>query len=184
MALTQVQTGMIADSAVTDAKIAAMAASKLSGRLPAANSVAGSIIKSTNYTNNTRTSLGMAGSTTTVLSFWSLSFTKLNSASVLFMNGYLHGRGGSNGEAVYWWRINGGTWYVCGAHNYISTYSCGEPLTGYLNTSSLAAGTYTVEIGYSSGTGRPFNVWNPNSSDHAELTLASQSTLNIYEVLP
>lgn len=61
MALTQIATGMIADSAVTDAKIAAMAASKLSGQVPAANATSGSIVQvvtgstNVNVTNSTTT---------------------------------------------------------------------------------------------------------------------------------
>ena len=45
MALTQIQTGMLADLAVTDAKIAAMAASKLSGQVPKVNAPSGSVIQ-------------------------------------------------------------------------------------------------------------------------------------------
>lgn len=45
MSLTQIQTGMIADLAVTDAKIAAIAASKVSGQLADANMAPGSVIQ-------------------------------------------------------------------------------------------------------------------------------------------
>lgn len=53
MALTQIQTGMLADLAVTDAKIAAMAASKLSGQLPKASAITGQIIQMVEATRNT-----------------------------------------------------------------------------------------------------------------------------------
>lgn len=45
MALTQIETGMIKDAAVTDAKIAAVAASKVTGQLADANMSPGSIIQ-------------------------------------------------------------------------------------------------------------------------------------------
>lgn len=45
MALTQIETGMLKDLAVTDAKIAAVAASKVSGQLADANMAPGSVIQ-------------------------------------------------------------------------------------------------------------------------------------------
>jgi hypothetical protein len=143
--------------------------------------------------STTRVNMSNTPNKTTVLAFWSFTFDKQNADSDLYMNGFLSGREGSNGYAIYWWRV--GTtgdsytsWQRCGAHNYIGGYGMGEPLAGRIDTSTYptanATGTRKVQIGFSSSSGRPFNIWNPNSIDHDEYYLGSGSIVNIFEVLP
>jgi len=143
--------------------------------------------------NNTRTVLSNVSSVTARLAFWSFTFDKVNADSDLYMSGTLAGKEGSNGMATYWWRV--GTtgdsytdWQKCGNHTYISTYGVGETLIGHIDTSNYATanatGTRKVQIAYSGNDGRPFNIWNPNVSDHQELYYGSDSRINIYEILP
>lgn len=174
MALTQ----------IIDAMIAGMSASKLSGRLPAANSIAGGVVKVTQAVNSTRASMAATGGASNILSFWSFTYAKAIAGSNLHVNGFLPGWGGNNGGAIYWWRINSGSWQRCGGHNYITSYGNCDTISGFIDASALAAGSYTIELGYSSSTGFPMNIVNPNATDHVELTYGSQSLLNIFEVLP
>jgi hypothetical protein len=152
------------------------------GTVPTARLPAGSVIKMTNFVNSTRTALGVAPSTAQVI-LWSNSYVKALTSSSLYMNGNIATKAGSSGGAAYWWRINSGTWYRCGANIYVDVQGGCDPLVGYIDTSVLAAGTYTIDIAWSANNGgKPFTIWNPNVTDGTPWTLGTASNLNIMEV--
>ena len=84
MALTQVQTGMIADAAVTDAKVSAVGAGKLTGTrtLPTGVVPAGTVLQVVNVTSNTQVS-----TTSSSLSYsgFSATITPLYATSKILM---------------------------------------------------------------------------------------------------
>jgi len=83
MALTQIQTGMLADLAVTDAKIAGVAASKVSGQLADANMSAGSIIQVIQtYNRSGHTATSSSSYVTTGLA---TSITPLNTSNKILV---------------------------------------------------------------------------------------------------
>jgi hypothetical protein len=75
-----VGTANIADSAVTDAKIAAMAAAKLTGRVPAANVNLGGVLQVV-----TSTPLAVDVTTTTNTQLWAKTVTPKSSSSVFYV---------------------------------------------------------------------------------------------------
>lgn len=137
------------------------------------------------FTNESRTSLGSAPSADSRVILWSFNMARSNASADIYMHGFTAGWQGSNGAATYWWRINSGTWYRCGSHNYIGSYGAGEPLAGFFPASAYnTTGSPQIDFAYVSNTGRPFNVWNPTAADHVEYYWGAGTHMNIYEVLP
>ena len=140
------------------------------------------------FTTTTRTTFSDSNQSYRV--FWGVSINKQNSNSDLHLHGHLAGRQGANGLAVYWWRVgksgSWSSWYRCGNHTYINSYGVGQPLLGKIaqsqEPSRLTSGTVDVQIAYHTNA-KPFNIWNPNGSDHSELNSGTESRLKFYEIL-
>lgn len=143
-----------------------------------------SVIRVSNFTNTTRTIPGGSPSNSSYNILWSVTVTKTTQNSNFIVQGNLPFDGAQAGRGVFFCRINGGTWYTCG-NNIYNSFGANCSLVAYLTASSLAAGSYVVDIAWSCSSGsRPFGVWNPNSSDQPnELFYPTQSNLNLYEVV-
>jgi hypothetical protein len=142
------------------------------------------IIKITSFASNTRTVLSSSASASTINTLWTVSVTKIDSTSNFIAYGVLQGYTPYNGGATWFFRINGGSWISGGVHSYnTAAYGTVDSLQCYIPASSLAAGTYNIDIGWASNVGRPFNTWNPNSTDSStELYYPSYSQLTINEI--
>ena len=142
-------------------------------------------LKTTSFSNNTRTSISTSGNQATINVLWTVSVTKINSSSNFNAKGVLQAWSGSNGGGTYFFRINGGSWLSGGCHTYIFNYGAAIPLQCYIPASSLGAGTYNIDVGWANSTGgRPWAIWNPNSTDDSgQFYYPSYSQLVIDEVL-
>jgi hypothetical protein len=141
-------------------------------------------IKSTSFSNGTRTALSNSASASTINSLWSVSVTKINSTSNFNVRGLIQGWSAYNGGATWFVRINGGAWQSGGVHQYNSAVYCNiAAVQSYISASSISAGTVTIEVGWASASGKPFTVWNPNSTDSAtEMYYQSYSQLVVDEI--
>lgn len=83
MALTQIETGMLKDLAVTDAKIAAVAASKVSGQLADGNMAPGSILQVVQTVSNSQT--GYTGTSFQTVSSLSTAITPISTSSKILV---------------------------------------------------------------------------------------------------
>ena len=141
------------------------------------------LIKTSSFTNNTRTSLSGSASNATYNTLWTVSVTKIDSTSNFNVTGFLQGWQSSNGGGTYFLRVNGGTWVTGGVASY-NSYGVPIPIGGYLTASSIPAGTVTIDVAWAnSGGGKPFNVWNPNSTDDSgQYYYPSYSQLIVNEI--
>lgn len=149
MALTQIETGMLKDLAVTDAKISALAASKLSGQVPKANAPSGSILQVVTVQSTTQVSVSAGGPQSIGLS---ASITVLANSKVLVLT------------VVPWFESGSGTWSNAGTSNLFlngtqiaftehtgTTNAVAAAWTNPLNftTGALTAGSHTFEVKHS-----------------------------------
>ena len=143
------------------------------------------LIKTSSFTNGTRTSYPSSASNSTINTLWTVSVTKINNTSNFNVKGLLQHYTANNGGGTWFVRINGGSWITGGTHMYVSGASYGmyDAIQAYIPASSINAGTVTIDVGWSSGTGKPANIWNPNSTDSAaEMYYQSYSQLVVDEI--
>ena len=154
------------------------------GAVTVTNTASAVLLKTSNYQNSTRTSLSNSASNTAYNILWTVSVTKVSNTSNFNITGFLQGWQSSNGGGTYFFRINNGTWTSGGAASY-NSYGVPIPLQTYLTASSLNAGTYNIDFAWAnSGGGRPFNIWNPNSSDDSgQFYYPSVSQLIVNEIV-
>ena len=168
-----ISTAKIASSAVTDAKIAGMAASKLTGAMPALDGSAltgidsGKTLGITKFSNNTRTSLSGAD----IYDYFTGNVTQVKANSKFLVHvhliGYSHSAGTMNFDLIYdGTTYQGGSTYVYTAQVYPTVISGLYYIDGSSTTGSKAI-TFRQDL--RSSTGKPFNVWNPNHNDDARL---------------
>ena len=168
-----VTTNKIANSAVTDAKIAGMAASKLTGAMPALDGSAltgidsGKTLGITKFSNNTRTSLSGAD----IYDYFTGNVTQVKANSKFLVHvhliGYSHSAGTMNFDLIYdGTTYQGGSTYVYTAQVYPTVISGLYYIDGSSTTGSKAI---TFRQNLRSSTGKPFDVWNPNHTDDARL---------------
>ncbi|CAB4126641.1 hypothetical protein UFOVP77_9 [uncultured Caudovirales phage] len=198
MALTQVQTGMVADSAittakiadanvttakildanVTDAKIAAMAASKLTGTVAIANG-GSRLVKVHTYENNTRQVTSASANYT----YFSWTITKVSSTSTLFIHAFMPGQGNDNSGDYIGIGIDGTMSYTGVQNEDIGTSSGNFTVFTQIRTGiSSGSRSMTIQAIPVDGTSnRTVNIVNPNSSDDARNRQMGTSVI-IYEI--
>ena len=173
-----VTAGKIATNAVTDAKIAGMAASKLTGALPAldgsALTGAGKTLGITKFSNNTRTSLSQVDT----YDFFDTNVTQVKASSKFLVHvhliGFADSAGTMNFDLIYdGTTYQGGATYVYTAQDYPHIISGIYYIDG---ASSTGAKNFKFRQNMRSATGKPFNIWNPNHTDDARM---EQVTSNI-----
>jgi len=142
------------------------------------------LIKSTSYTNSTRTSVATTADSADRNIQWTVSVVKSSSTSKLLVFGFLPYFSSNNGAGTWHIRINSGTYQFAGFGSYNPSQMATVTINSYLDTSSLAAGTYNIDIAWSTATsGKPYNIWNPNSTDNAnELFYQTASQLTVMEM--
>jgi len=173
-----VTAGKIATNAVTDAKIAGMAASKLTGALPAldgsALTGAGKTLGITKFSNNTRTSLSQVDT----YDFFDTNVTQVKASSKFLVHvhliGFADSAGTMNFDLIYdGTTYQGGSTYAYTAQDYPHIISGIYYIDG---ASSTGAKNFKFRQNMRSATGKPFNIWNPNHTDDARM---EQVTSNI-----
>jgi len=170
----------IDNGAVTDAKIATMAATKLTGTIDKARMFTGAVLKHTVYTNNTRYSLS-ASATNTIYNF---TYTKEGGTDVKLV---------ISGNMPCWSNYNGGAYMfidIGGTKKYDGIVDTGGSTNDTLGVifnqewTGLAAGNHTIGIGWNTNDGTanyPFERVHPNSSDDAR-NRQQASVWNLWEV--
>ena len=157
--------------------------------LPVASATAvyptGTVIKTTFDISTERVALSGGGGNGVVQALWNdIAVTKLLSSTDLICHVAMAARAGSNGYSTWYMRAGSNSWVgVGGIHNYIGTNAISFPLIGKIPAADTSAGNNLIDIGWSTGTGKPFTVWNPDSSDHAEFTGGSNSAITIQEIM-
>lgn len=139
MALTQIQQGMlvdgiltadtagrlkVADGFVNDAKISAMAASKLTGRVPSANATSGSVInvQLNQDTNNYQTNPG--GYNWTTIPNYGGTYTMQNSSNKLIVSCHAHVVSQSNQGCIrFQYSLNSGSTWTTFPGIYATVYT-------------------------------------------------------------
>ena len=147
---------------------------------------AGHVIKTTFDISTERVELSNGGGNGVVQVLWNdIAVTKLLSSTDLICHVAMSARNGSNGYSTWWIRAGSNSWVgVGGIHNYVQTNAISFPLIGKIPASDTSAGSNTIDIGWSTGTGKPFFVWNPDAAnDHAEFTGGSNSSITIQEIM-
>ena len=163
-----VSTTMLADSGITATKMG----------------YTGAIIATTIVRTNTRSSVtAVAGSTT----LFSGSFTKLRASSQLIATCTVFGCGSYSGVCGTAMNIDGTNWDYGSAYQYDNQWQPQQitPITGTARWSGISAGSHTVGFGWNAidgSTNRPFNVFNPNSSDDSR-SGQMVSSIFLYEVV-
>ncbi len=180
-----VATANINASAVTNAKIANSTidlTSKVTGILPAANGgtggtsyVSGKTLAVTKFSSSTRTSL----TSQNTYDFFDTNVTQVKANSKFLVQVHLIGwrdqSGIMNIDLIY-----DGTTHSGSAVHVYTAQDYGHTLTGlyYIDgASSTGAKNFKFRYNFASSTGRPFEVWNPTSSDDARLGSTTTSTI-------
>jgi hypothetical protein len=133
-----ISTTEIDDGAVTNAKIAAMAASKLTGQVPSANAPSGSVSQVVQHKTTARSTLSVAGSSvisaTSGAQYTTFAFTPTfsNSKLLLLSSVFFIGERANVADALYASAIHSGTTIIGSVLNY----------SGYQNWSSNGDGTF------------------------------------------
>jgi hypothetical protein len=142
------------------------------------SSEVGTIRKISLISDNTRRVLSLTVGRQTLLTF---SYTKTNSDTDLYFNINIPGKGGYNGHGTYWLDIDSSGYVYIGAHTYLPTYGVQESLQCKVPNSAVSVGTHTVTLYSDSNNGKPFDVLNPNGTDHAEVSLGTATHITIME---
>jgi hypothetical protein len=144
------------------------------------------VIKQSSYTWNTRTVPSATSSGTAINIAWTVSFVKSSSTSKILIMGFIPAYGATVGNSQWLARINSGTYQFAGTGSY-GNYTKPVVLNTLIDTSSLASGTYNIDIGWSTTTGGggiPFSSFNPNSTDSAsDINYQTVSNLIVMEVV-
>ena len=153
---------------------------------------AGSIIKTSWFETSDKKTLATGQSANAVVSLGTegqfIQPNKLLSTTDLYINVVMSAVNSVNGLSQWWMNTNtNSTWLlVAGIHTgHATSASQGHcfSLQAKIPAAYTAAGANTISIGWSTNTGRPFDTWNPDSSNHAELTGGSISTAIVNEVM-
>ncbi len=171
---------------VEDSKIAGLTTSKLSGQITFSNMPSGSIIAVNIIRNGTRSSVSTAATQT----LFSGSFTKLRSDSRLIARCTVFGAQYYSGNCGVGMNIDGGNWDFGTAYQYDGAWSNANQttiITGQATWTGISAGSHTVGFGWNTvnndAGNRPFNIFNPNSSDDGR-NQQMVSSITIFEVAP
>lgn len=178
MSRTKIKTASFVDNAVTTAKIAANAidlTSKVTGVLPTANG-GGKTLAITEFTNSTRT----VSSNLAEFDFFNDNVTQVKANSKFMVQVSLKGWQDNSGilelDLVY----DGTTHKGRAGFNY-NGQDYMHILTGlYFINGSSTAGTKNFKFRFdhaNAATGKPFIVWNPNSSDDARITSTTSNVI-------
>lgn len=140
----------------------------------------GSVVAVRFYSNNTRSN-PTAGSTGVL---WSVTDTKLyGSETNIIVQCVLHGYNAYSGGLPTYIEYGNSKSYSLAFQYSAGNYQ--KMATGLANATGKSSGSNTINIGWDSATGgtqKPFNVFNPNSSDDSRLH-QMVSTLVVYEVV-
>jgi len=148
----------------------------------------GKIKKVTLVENSTRYSLSTTAETT-IMSF---SFTVDTAGSTIYISGGMVGRGNYSDSTGMFCSVDGNGKTTDGQAykgvNWANSHSAGTHGTYRYNQkwTGLSVGSHTISLGWklrdSSAGNRPFQQWNPNSSDDGR-THQTSTALTITEVL-
>ena len=170
----------IADGTIVNADVNDVAASKLTGALPAIDGSSltnlpggGKVLQAYTYVDSTRQNPSM----TSFNDIFSGSFTKISSTSKLIINTQVSGWGNDWGEGSQRFGIGASTSNEL-TNLYVPTYSKAIPglfiISGNTQTGSL---TWALQWRYESVT-----VINPNSTDVSYYSSQQTSSVTIWEV--
>tara|TARA_R110000737_G_scaffold311359_1_gene320309 strand:+ start:332 stop:1027 length:696 start_codon:yes stop_codon:yes gene_type:complete len=145
----------------------------------------GMIIKTTRLYNDTRTALSSSASNSTRNVLWNFTINKALTTTDLYITASLACHAGSNGQSSWHMRENGSSWAICGGTaQYTPSYMVIASLIGRITAADTSAGDNSIDIGWASSTGKPFTIWNPDSTENAdELYYGTQSELICMEVI-
>ena len=143
---------------------------------------AGHIIK-TDYFNSSVRLVLAAGTVKQLLTNF-ITFNKSLSSTDLYIQFSGSARTSSNGYAAWWMRANSSTWREAGGmHQHATQYALNITLGCKIPAGDTTVGDNTIDISWLTNTGKPFDVWNPDSSDHAEMTGGTSSSAIVWEVV-
>ena len=154
----------------------------VSPAIASADFPAGTITNFQGFQNSTRATL----SNTTIGTFFTVSYNKLQAASTLYVSAVIAGRNDAAGHTGIGFKYGGSANIWSGTNAYARLdYMRGSFIQGYLSGhTTTGSQTLTLQYGGGSGATRPFEVINPNSSDsQTELPSAINSSVFVWEVL-
>jgi hypothetical protein len=144
------------------------------------SSKAGKVLNVTTYTNSTRQALTAASSITMA----SFTVNKLSSTSTLVIHGSISGHDEYSGSLQQGWKLGSGTEVNAQGISYINLNAQKNISTAAVITGHTTTGSQTMVFRYyavSGSSSRPFNIYNPNTSDDNR-NAQSSSVFSVTEV--
>jgi|TARA_R100000455_G_C6253698_1_gene109925 hypothetical protein len=152
-----------------------------SGTLPYGRFASGTVVNSEIFTNNTRTAMSSAAE----YDYWSVSYTKKLTNSILVVHARANWGGGSAAGVCGTYIKIDGTFYYSAQYTYAGA-DYPQPITGIAEDTSSTGGAKTIALGWKTANGnstRPTDFFNPNSSDDAR-SPQTVSVIHVLEVVP
>lgn len=181
-----VGTNDLANGAVTDAKIASMVATKLTGQVPRANAPSGSVISVSYFENSTRTAFGSVVADC----FGTLTVSKSLASSYLLIDATVMSKGVWSYANNWYVVVNGVTFN--GRGGWVDTANSGTNNSSFTRgtrvgpvrvANNLAAGNYTINVYIRNQDSGVFDsvILNPNSSDDTRYS-QQVSSIQVMEI--